>query len=133
MKKNMLTLSFLFISLLGFSQDIKIDDDIVLIDGQECLKICGDANNVSISDLEGNEIIFMKFIHNSRYGSVYNKITFLDQKLSFTSQSYIFTKKLLIKKLLEDNTLKECKLDPEKVERFVLKYDENVERERFEN
>ena len=133
MKKNMLTLSFLFISLLGFSQDIKIDDDIVLIDGQECLKISGDANNVSISDLEGNEIIFMKFIHNSRYGSVYNKITFLDQKLSFTSQSYVFTKKLLIKKLLEDNTLKECKLDPEKVERFVLEYDENVERDRFEN
>ena len=129
MKKNILTLSFLLISLLGFSQDIKIDDDIVLIDGQECLKISGDANNVSISDLEGNEIIFMKFIHNSRFGSVYNKITFLDQKLSFTSQSYIFTKKLLIKKLLEDKTLNECKLDPEKVERFVLKYDENVERE----
>ncbi len=133
MKKNILTLSFLLISLLGFSQVIKIDDDIVLIDGQECLKISGDANNVSISDLEGNEIIFMKFIHNSRFGSVYNKVTFLDQKLSFTSQSYIFTKKLLIKKLVEDNTLKECKLDPEKVERFVLKYDENVERERFEN
>lgn len=133
MKKNILTLSFLLISLLGFSQDIKIDDDIVLIDGQECLKISGDANNVSISDLEGNEIIFMKFIHNSRFGSVYNKVTFLDQKLSFTSQSYIFTKKLLIKKLLEDNTLMECKLDPEKVERFVLKYDENVERDRFEN
>jgi hypothetical protein len=129
MKKNILTLTFLLIGLLGFSQDIKIDDDIVFIDGQECLKISGDANNVSISDLEGNELIFMKFIHNSRFGSVYNKITFLDQKLSFTSQSYVFTKKLLIKKLLEDNTLNECKLDPEKVERFVLKYDEDVERE----
>lgn len=113
--------------LIGFSQEIKIKDDIVSIDGKECLKISGDVNNVSISDLDGNEIIFLKYIHNSRYGSLYNKITFLDKKLSFTSKSYIFTKKLLIKKLLADKTLNECKLDPDKVEKFVLKFDENVE------
>ncbi|WP_236554692.1 hypothetical protein, partial [Flavobacterium sp. 9AF] len=58
---------------------------------------------------------------------LYNKIIFLDKKLSFTSKSYIFTKKLLIKKLLADKTLNECKLDSEKVEKFVMKYDENVE------
>jgi hypothetical protein len=127
MKKNILTLSLLLMSLFGFSQEIKIKNDIVLIDGKECLKISGDANNVSISDLDGNEIIFLKFIHESKYGSLYNKITFLDKKLSFTSKSYIFTKKLLIKKLLSDKTLNECKLDSEKVEKFVLKYDENVE------
>lgn len=127
MKKIILTLSLFLISLVSFSQEIKIKDDIVSIDGKECLKIGGDANNVSISDLEGNEIIFLKFIHNSKYGSLYNKITFLDKKLSFTSKSYIFTKKLLIKKLLADKTLSECKLDSEKVEKFVMKYDENVE------
>lgn len=127
MKKNILTLSLFFMCLIGFSQEIKIKDDIVSIDGKECLKISGDVNNVSISDLDGNEIIFLKYIHNSRYGSLYNKITFLDKKLSFTSKSYIFTKKLLIKKLLADKTLNECKLDPDKVEKFVLKFDENVE------
>lgn len=127
MKKNILTLSLLLISLVTFSQEIKIKDDIVLIDGKECLKIGGDANNVSISDLEGNEIVFLKFIHNSKYGPLYNKITFLDKKLSFTSKSYIFSKKLLIKKLLADKTLNECKLDSEKVEKFVMKYDENIE------
>jgi hypothetical protein len=127
MKKAILTLTLLITGLLSFSQDVKIKNDIVLIDGKECLKIGGDSNNVSISDLEGNEIIFLKFIHDSRYGSLYNKITFLEQKLSFTSMSYIFSKKLLLEKLVLDKTLNDCKLDPEKVEKFVLKYDENVE------
>ena len=128
MKKNILTIGLFLISLVSFSQEIKIKNDILSIDGKECLKIGGDSNNVSISDLEGNEIIFLKFIHNSKYGSLYNKITFLDQKLSFTSMSYIFNKKLLIKKLLADKTLIDCKLDSEKVERFVMKYDESVEK-----
>ena len=115
-------------SYIGFSQEINIKNDIVTIDGKECLKINdSDPNNVSILDLEGNEIIFLKFIHNSRYARLYNKITFLDQKLTLTSRSYIFTKKLLIKKLLADNTLENCKLNKEKVEKFVLKFDENVE------
>lgn len=129
MKKNLLTLTFLLLSYIGFSQDIKFKDDFVLIDGKECLKINdSDPNNVSILDLQGNEIVFLKFIHNSRYARLYTKITFLDQKLTFTSASYIFTKKLLIKKLLADNTLENCALNKEKVEKFVMKYDENVER-----
>ncbi len=128
MKKIIITCSFLLISSLGFSQEIKIDNDIVSIDGKECLKINdSDPNNVSILDLNNNEIVFLKFIRNSKYAPLYTKITFLDQKLSFTSKSYIFTKKLLLKKLLSDKTLNDCKLDPEKVEKFVLKYDENVE------
>ncbi|MCL9804944.1 hypothetical protein NAT51_05410 [Flavobacterium amniphilum] len=128
MKKNFLVFAFTLISQMGFSQEIKIKDDIVTVDGKECLKINdSDANNVSILDLEGNEIIFLKFIHNSRYARLYTKVTFLKEKLTFTSSSYIFTKKLLIKKLLADNTLENCKLNPEKVERFVLKYDESVE------
>lgn len=127
MKKNILMLSFFLMSFVGFSQEVKIKNDIVSIDGKECLKIGGDVNNVSISDLEGNEIIFLKFIHGSKYGALYNKVTFLNQKLSFTSMSYIFSKKLLIKKLLADKTLIDCKLDSEKVEKFVMKYDESVE------
>ncbi|WP_284652042.1 hypothetical protein [Flavobacterium terrisoli] len=128
MKKKFLLLSFFLLSFTAFSQEIKIDNDIVTIDGKPCLKIEGDANNVSFLDMDGNELFFLKFIHNSKYGRVYNKITFLDQKLTFTSQSYVFTKKLLIKKLLADKTLVDCKLDPDKVERFVLKYDENIEK-----
>lgn len=128
MKNRFLLLSFFLLSLTAFSQEIKIDNNIVTIDGKACLKVDGDANNVSFQDMEGNELFFLKFIHNSKYGKVYNKITFLDQKLTFTSQSYVFTKKLLIKKLLADKTLVDCKLDADKVEKFVLKYDENIER-----
>ncbi len=129
MKKTLVTLSFILFSYTGFSQDIKIDKNIISVDGKECLKIGddSDSNNVSIQDLEGNDIVFLKFIHNSKYGPLYNKITFLNQKLSFTSKSFIFTKKSLIKKLVSDKTLIECKLDDSKVEKFVLKYDENVE------
>ena len=128
MKKIVLTICTTFFCYIAFSQEIKFKDNIILVDGKDCLKVNdSDPNNVSILDLEGNEIIFLKFIHNSRYGMLYNKITFLDQKLTFTSKSYIFSKKLLIKKLLSDKTLENCKLNPEKVEKFVLKYDENVE------
>ena len=117
------------ITNLALSQEVKIKKDIVYVDDKECLKIGGDANNVSIYDLEGNEIIFLKFIHNSKYGSVYNKVTFINQKKSFTSQSYVFTKSLLIKKLLSDKTLINCVLDDAKVENFVMKYDENIEKQ----
>lgn len=129
MNKVLLTVLVLLITATAHSQEIKIKKGMILVDSKECLKINdSDPNNVSIMDLDGNEIIFLKFIHFSKYAEIYNKITFLDQKLSFTSRSYIFTKKLLIKKLLEDKTLENCKLNPQKVERFVLKFDENVEK-----
>ena len=129
MKNTFLTLSIILLSYSGFSQEIKIDKDVISVDGKECLKIGADSdsNNVTIVDSEGKEIIFLKYIHNSKYGMLYNKITFLNQKISFTSKSYIFTKKLLIKKLIAENLLISCKLDEAKVEKFVLKYDENVE------
>src|SRR5690242_10627958 len=129
MKKTLVTIAAVLLTCFAFSQDFDIKKNSVWIDGKECLKINdSDPNNVSFYDLQGNELFFLKFIHNSIYGSLYTKITFLDQKLSFTSKSYIFTKKLLLKKLLGDNVITDCKLDPAKVERFVLKYDENVER-----
>ncbi|GAB5563962.1 MAG: hypothetical protein Wins2KO_10250 [Winogradskyella sp.] len=129
MKKSTLLsviMSLCFVAFLN-AQKIKIKKNTVYVDGQECLKVSGDSNNVSFSDLEGNEIFFLKFIHNSRYASLYTKVTFFKEDLSFTSASYIFSKKLLIKKLLADGTLKDCNLVSEKVKRFVKKYDENVE------
>ncbi|MFN8283784.1 MAG: hypothetical protein U0U67_11260 [Chitinophagales bacterium] len=129
MKKISLILALLCTTIIGFSQEIDIKKGIVFIDGKECLKVNSDPNNVAFSDLQGNEIIFLKFIHDSKYASLYVKVTFLDQKISFTSKSYIFTKKLLIKKLLEDGTLTDCKIVSEKAERFVLKYDEAVDKD----
>lgn len=87
-----------------------------------------DAVSVSFSDMEGNEIIFLRFIHDSKYAKLYNKVTFVDQKLSFTSQSYIYTKKMLIKKLIKDNVIQDCKINLENLNKFIMKYDENVEK-----
>ena len=126
MKKNLFLFIFLTFSIV-YCQDIQIKKDVVYVDGKECLKTSDDASNVSFLDLSGNEIIFLKFIHNSKYGALYNKITFLDQNISFTSKSYIFNKKILMKKLLNDKTLNNCQLDDEKVGKFAIKYDENVE------
>ena len=109
------------------AQKIKIKKNTVYVDGNECLTISGNSNNVSFSDMDGNELFFLKFIHNSRYASLYTKVTFFEEDLSFTSASYVFTKKLLIKKLVSDGTLKDCKLISKKVKRFIQKYDENVE------
>lgn len=121
-----ITVSVFFVSFVN-AQKVKIKKNTVYVDGIECLKISGDSNNVSFSDINGNELFFLKFIHNSRYTSLYTKVTFFEEDMSFTSSSYIFTKKLLIKKLTSDGTLKDCKLISEKVKRFVQKYDENVE------
>ena len=59
--------------------------------------------------------------------SLYTKVIFIESHQEFTSKSYIFTKKVLIEKLLKSNTLVNCNLDEEKVRTFVLKYDEKVE------
>lgn len=116
------------LSHASFGQDIVFKKDVVSVDGKDCLKVnSSDPNHVSFMDLEGNEIFFLKFIHGSRFAPLYTKVTFLNQKLTFTSSSYGFTKKILVKKLLMDGTLVNCALVPAKVENFVLKYDENVE------
>jgi len=117
------------LNLNVFAQEVKIKKDVVYVDGVESLNVGGDMNNVSFYDLEGNEIIFMRYIHDSKYGSLYTKTTFLDINKSFTNMTYIFTKKDLIKKLIENKVLVNGKIDPEKAERFITKYDEQVEKE----
>lgn len=127
-KSLFLTPLLVLVSHAAFCQDIVFKKDIISIDGKECLKVNDhDPNNVSFMDLGGNEIFFLRFIHNSKYGPLYTKTTFLNQKLTMTVMSYGFTKKILVKKLLADGTLTNCALVPAKVESFVLKYDENIE------
>ncbi len=121
-----LMLSLLFSS--SFGQDIDFKKGVVLINGKECMKMSKeDAVSISFTDMEGNDMIFLRFIHNSKFGKLYNKVTFIDQKISFTSQSYIYTKKLLIKKLIINNVIQDCRINLESLEKFILKYDENIE------
>jgi hypothetical protein len=129
MKKLFYLLIFLLASATAsFAQEVDIKKNIVLVDNKEAYKIKkSNAINVSITDLEDNELVVLRFIHNSVYGSVYNKVIFLEQDITFTTQSYVFTPKMLVKKLLEDKVLKDGKVDEKKAYNFAVKYDERVE------
>jgi len=111
------------------AQKIKFKKGTVTVDGVECLKYESDASNVVITNLDDSQTIFLKFIRTGvgHNGGLYTKIIFAEQEKSFTSKSYIFTKKLLVKKLIKDNLIKECKFDASKIDKFIMRYDENIE------
>lgn len=129
MRKFLIAGALIMLTHFAYSQEVDFKKNTVLVDGKECIKMSNeDAVSVSYSDMEGNELIMMRFIHGSRYGSVYNKVVFLNEKLSFTSQSYVYTKKMLIKRLVKDKVIENCKINRENLEKFIMKYDENVEK-----
>lgn len=126
--KSILLALILLISLASFGQDINFKKGIISIDGKECLKYDSDSNNVTYQNLKGEDIMILKFMRpDGTQESLYTKVIFIESHQEFTSKSYIFTKKVLIEKLLKSNTLVNCSLDEEKVRTFVLKYDEKVE------
>ena len=132
MKLNSFLLLLILCSFGGFAnaQSIKFKNGIVLIDQEECLKYDNsDPNNLEISSMDGSQTIFLKYIRTGVGASdgLYTKVIFVEQNKSLTSRSYIFTKKLLVKKMLYDGVITDCKLDLTKIDRFITKYDENIE------
>ena len=126
--KNTLIVLLLLSSFIGFCQDINFKKGIVSVDGKECLKYESDSNNVSFQNLNGDDIIILKYLRpDNTQESLYIKVIFVESHQEFTSKSYIFTKKILIEKLLKSNTLVDCALNEEKLSTFILKYDEKVE------
>ena len=130
MKKLILVTLFVFVSIIGYCQDIEFKKGFVLVDGKECMKYDSSANIISFQNLNGDDIMVLKFIRD--LGDLYVKVVFIESRQEFTSQSYIFTKKVLVEKLIKSNTLVDCKFNEEKVSTFVLKYDEKVE-EKYKN
>lgn len=130
MRKRLIgTLVFSMFAIgLANAQKIKIKKGIVYIDGTECLKVSGDSNTVAFSTLEDEEIIFVKYVHGSGHNLLYNKVVFLKEEMELSSSTLTFTKKYLLKKLIKSGVLKDCMLDSDKVEKFVIRYDEKVER-----
>ena len=130
MKK--ITLLLLMLMSIGVlqAQKIKFKKGIVLIDGKKCLKYDNsDSNVIEISSLDGSQTIFLKFIRTGVgfNDGLYTKIIFVEQNKSFTSKSYIFTRKLLVKKLLKDGVINNCMFDTNKIDRFIMRYDEDIE------
>jgi len=126
--KHILVVFFLCISFLGFSQDIDFKKGVIYVDGKECMKYDSDVNTVTYQNLNGDDIMILKYIRpDGSQSSLYTKVIFIESHQEFTSQNYIFTKKNLIEKLIKSKALVECVLNEEKLESFILKYDEKVE------
>lgn len=125
--KKIITILVLLISFFSFSQDVNFKKGIVTIDGKECLKYDSDANNVTYQNMNGDDIMILKYIRpDGTQSSLYAKVIFIDSNQELTT-SYIFTKKLLVEKLLKSNALVNCELDEDKLKVFVMKFDEKVE------
>lgn len=120
--------SLILICLVSFlntlyAQDVKLKDKTVSVDGKECLKYDGsDPNNVLFTSLEGKDLFALQF--GREFNKLYCRVIFFESRKSLISRSYIFNKKLIIKRLIESKTLVDCQLDPEKVESFILRYDQ---------
>ncbi len=126
--KHILIIFLLGFSFLGFSQDIDFKKGIISVDGKECMKYDSDANTVTYQNLNGDDIMILKYMRpDGSQASLYTKVIFIESRREFTSQNYIFTKKALIEKLIKSNVLVDCVLNDEKLENFILKYDEKVE------
>lgn len=130
MKKVILALILLIFTVDLKAQEVQLKKGVAFVDGKECLKYNGaDPNHIEISTLDGGQTILLKFIRTGvgQNGGLYTKVIFVEQNKSFTSRSYIFTKKILINKLLEDGVIKNCQIEATAIDKFVLKYDEKVE------
>jgi hypothetical protein len=126
--KQILFIFLLSFSFLGFSQDIDFKKGIIYLDGKECMKYDSDSNTVTYQNLNGDDIMILKYMRpDGSQSSLYTKVIFIESHREFTSQNFIFTKKSLIEKLIKSNVLVGCVLNDEKLENFILKYDEKVE------
>lgn len=124
--KNYLFLIVLLQSFfIGSAQDVRFKKGIVYVDDKECLKYDSDANNVSYQSLEGEDLFVLKFIRVG--GILYTKVVFVESQMHLTSENYIFSKKLLVQKLLKSNVIENCTLNEEKIANFIVKFDEKVE------
>lgn len=130
MNKILLLIGFLFCMNNVNSQTVKFEKEKVLVDGKECLlNNSSDANNIELTTNDGKQTIFLKFIRTGigHNGGLYTKIIFVEQNKSLTSKSYIFTKKLLVNKLISDKVLVDCVINTDSIDKFILKYDEKIE------
>ena len=128
--KNLLNV-FVLIILLGAmnGQKIQFKKGIVLIDGTECLTYDSNPTVVEFKTNDGSQTILLKFltIVIDHTEETYTKVIFVEQEKSLTSKSFIFTKKLLVEKLLSNKVLDDCTVNSGEIENFFLKFDEKIE------
>jgi hypothetical protein len=129
MKKALLSLLVLISISFAQAQNVKFKKGIVYSNTNECLRYSESANVVELKSIDGTQTVLLKFIRTGvgPNEGLYTKVIFVEQNKSFTSRSYIFTKKLLVSKMIFDGLLTDCIYDYTKLDVFIAKYDERIE------
>ena len=122
--KTLLSIALLSVSVMSFSQKIKLKKGEVLVDDVAWLKYdgCGMLSaNCSAMNLKGDEIIFIKMLDNPFDDTMYCEVKFLGMnamvEFEHTTIKTIFEYLYKGKVVAEDG-----ELDQDKVERFIEKY-----------
>jgi len=131
MKKiNLLFTALLMIASYNVNaQKVKLKKGKVLLEKIEILKYekTQAGNNLSIYNLDDDELIFVKRNVSQNPQNTYATITFLEMNLSFETSSDLTFFKRLINRLLKDKVITDLgAVDKEKAKRFAEKYDENI-------
>lgn len=130
MKKVVLFSLFIF-SYFSFAQDkidVKLKKDIVYLNGNECLKFSSPfmGNTTTFYSLEGEKLFYFDVRDAGKNSQGYIKIGFTDSDYTATVKNEI-TRRSLVKGLIEEGALENCKINQDKIKNFVNRFDQNYE------
>ena len=125
--KKVLFFSLIMIASFAFGQNVKLKDGKVLIDGNVCLnyeaKNLGSSN--SFLSLEGKKLFYLDLQDGG------GKLGYL--KIGFSGTNYVLTlanensRKEIIRKLIEEKVIEDCKINVDNIKEFVNRYDQHFE------
>lgn len=123
-----LAIVFLTLNQMVSAQDVDLKKGIVYVDGAECLKYDGEnVPGITYSDFNGNELFYIGFARDEN--GTFWKVTFLAQQLKMSYRVNFSTKAAFIKKLVKESVLTNCAIDVAKLDNFILKFDENLDKD----
>ena len=129
MKTIKLLLLSLCIPLLSLAQKVKINNDIVSIDGTDAFKIEGKmgmtSTSFSVYNLEGDLLLS----GDGRNENNFMTVTFSGNNASLDYPLTIGMKKMFAKELVQMKVIKDGQLNPDGMKRFVAKYNGRADRD----
>lgn len=126
--KKILLGALLIVSCFAFGQKIKLKDDKVYVDDKECLK--HESKNMgtinSFSNLTtGDKLFYVDYKDaGSRLGYVKIGFTGTDNVITLSSNH---NRKDIIKSLIEEKVLENCKINFDNIKNFINRYNQHYE------
>lgn len=118
----------LLLNSIANAQDVDLKKGVMYLDGKECLKYDGkEVPGYTFTNLAGEELFFIGFAKD--YSGTYWRLTFLKQKTKLSYRYAFASKKAVLAKMVKDGVLSNCTLNEEKIENFIAKYDEHLDKE----